>query len=98
MQNFLAIFLFDRYVAMFEVLRFVGPQSGVAEEQHVVVKLLCLPAVLAAGLARVLTRCLIKLLVLIGAEPGPMHDLALGPVRWGKIGQMVEPAMANGGL
>lgn len=89
----------DRHVAMLQVFSFVGTQAGIAEEQHKIVQLRGFPAArLLSWVAGIFPRGLIELLVFLGTEPGTMNDLALRPVGRGKIGQVVEPSMTDGGF
>lgn len=83
LQNFLprSVIDDDFHVAMLQVFGLVGTKPRISHEQHVVVHLLSIPAiVIMERLLRIRARRLIELLVLLRTEPGSMDDLALRPV------------------
>ena len=89
----------NRHVAVLEIESFIRPQASVRHEQYEVIDLFGIPLeVRIEGLLRVFTRGLVELLVLGGAEPGAMNDLALTLVRRRQIRQVLQPAVTDGGL
>jgi hypothetical protein len=82
-----AVVFNDLHVAEFQPGSLLRPEPGSGHEQYVVVQLLARPPPsFLQWILRPSASCFVRLLVLVGREPGPVANLARGFVRLGQIG------------
>ena len=93
------VVLDDGRVPELQAAGLVRPQAGIGREKDKVVKLFRFPFVaVVPGLVRAFSGGLIELLVFLGRKPRPVLDFLRRPVGLGKIGQVVEPFVAQCGF
>ena len=86
----------DGRIPVFKSRGFIGSESGVRHEEHVVVELFAGPfPTLRRRVLRFAASCLIEPLIFFGRKPRPVHDLAGRAVRSGEVGKVLQPSVAT---